>query len=100
MSSKQSKERCVGDYPAVWRFTYNHKIRLGQSNGFGEVETVGWLDGQEHFDVVAVTPELAQASFQKNFGHQLKYPDDSNYAVRLVSGPEFICYVDSTVVLQ
>lgn len=86
MSDKASKERCCGDYPALWRIKYNFDQRIVRSvDGTGEVETVGMQVAQGQYDVVALTPGLARETFLKHGPYQ---PKDA-------SEPEFVCYVDA-----
>ena len=97
MSTKESKEHFSGDYLAVWRVTYDHGVRLVHSE-MNEVVTDGWKRGQSNYDVVAVTAELAEAAFIKEYGRRMQYKEDDNYGVKKLSGPEFICYVDAAAV--
>jgi len=96
MSTKESKERCAGDYPAVWRFTYDHGVRIVHSE-CNEVVTDGWTRGQSNFDVLALTPALAEAAWEKEFGNRSRYAEGDNFGVKKLSGPEFICYLDATI---
>lgn len=105
MSDRESKENCVGDFYAVWRFTYawDQDIRWSVP-GTGETEKVGTERVTSFFDVLAVSPELATAAYEKEFGWKLKPPapesglKTSNFDNhRLISGPLFICYVDATI---
>lgn len=89
MSTLESKDRCCGDYPALWRFVYDQVVPVVRSvYGTGEVETVGHTIQETHFDVVALTKELAAATFNA---------DHPPARCKLRSGPDFICYVDRFV---
>jgi|SRR5579864_5491349 len=105
MSDKASKDNCSGDYPAVWRFTYNYNQQIRRSVPFtGETEKIGEQRVQQFYDVIAITPELARAAYDKEFGWKFKKPiqppdrDDANYDKHeLVAGPDFVCYVDAFI---
>lgn len=90
MSDLQSKERCSGRYPALWRFVYSHEVNERQFDaGTGDNENTGrtlTIEGQ--YDVVALGEGLAIEAFK------IDYPA-SVYALR--SGPTFVCYVDAIV---
>lgn len=87
MSDKASKERCCGDYPALWRIKYQFNQRIVRSvYGTGEVETVGMQLADAQYDVVALTPGLANEAFKKHVYEPISPAE-----------PEFVCYVDSIV---
>lgn len=88
MSTKESKDRCVGEYPALWRFTYTHEVpvRVADDTGDSEFSHMETVHGQ--FDVMALTPGLAVEAFKIN------HPA-TNYALK--EGPTFVCYVDAVV---
>lgn len=94
VSATDSKENCVGDYYGVYRFTYTYMQPIGRSVwGTGEVETIGHQLATAYFDVLAVSPALAKAAYDKQFGLHLANHDEHT----LISGPELLCYVDSMV---
>lgn len=98
MSTKESKEGCCGDYPALWRIAYNFTQDIVQSVPFtGEVERVGSQKASEFFDVIAVTPELALAAWAKEYGRREQYKEGDRFGVKRTAEPEFICYVDAQI---
>lgn len=90
MSTRESKERCAGEYMALYRFHFSHESSERVFDpGTGDNEITGrMLTHEGQYDVVALTQVLAAAAFH------LKFPA-SIYT--LLSGPEFICYVDGVV---
>lgn len=95
MSDKTSKENCTADYPAIWRFTFSYLQRVGHSVwGTGEVETIGHQRASGQFDVMAVNEEFARAAYNEEYGWKEQHGYDEH---KLISGPEFICYVDYIV---
>lgn len=98
MSTKESKDRCTGEYPAVWRIAYRFTQDIVQSVAFtGEVERVGTQQAHEFFDVIATTPALALAAWTHEYGRREEYPDGDRFGVRRLGAPEFICYVDYSI---
>jgi hypothetical protein len=98
MSTKESKDRCVGDYPAMWRIPYRFTQDIVQSTyGTGEVERIGSQEAKEFFDVVAVTPALALAAWEKEYGHRENRKDGERFGVWRLDDPKFVCYVDAFV---
>lgn len=89
MSEVNSKDNCVGEYPALWRIMYSHQVPVRVPSGpngdtdFSHMETRA---GQ--FDVIALTDELAQAAFVA--GHP------PTLYTRLTN-PEKLCYIDAAV---
>lgn len=86
MSAKESRANCVGDYPALHRFTYTHEV---PERGGDDGDTfLGMRTVHGQYDVVAMSPGLAIEAFK------LDHPA-SIYALK--DGPTFICYVDALV---
>lgn len=87
MSDLKSKDRCVGVYPALWRFNYTHNVPVRTSigaTGDTEFSHMELMHGQ--FDVVADDESFAIVTFLA------KRP--ANIYTR-TSGPEKLCYVDA-----
>jgi hypothetical protein len=98
MSDLKSKERCTGaTYPAVWRFIFSYQAQVRVPDGYMDSKFSHYEPAQDQYDVVAVTQELAKTAYDHKFGWRFK-PGAENYDKHeLISGPEFICYVDDFV---
>lgn len=96
MSTKESKERCSGEYPALWRVAYKFTQQVRRSvPGTGETELVGHQLADGQYDVVAMSAAFAMATFCANcpvFSGDL--------AAGTVKDPEFIAYVDAITLTQ
>lgn len=97
MSTKQSKERCSGSYPALWRikFQFTQQIRASVY-GTGETEKVGEQLAVYEYDVVSITPEMAMLTLTENC--PIYAPGNKDFKV--LGPPEFICFVDAITLTQ
>ncbi len=104
MSTKESRESSgtndyITDYRGVWRFIYETQQRMVHSE-WNEVVTDGWRPITLQFDVLAANEDLAKAAWRRRYGFREAYPPDDHYSVKLVSGPELICYIDAEITVH
>lgn len=98
MSTKESKDHCSGDYPALWRIPYNYTQDIIRRVPYTKkVERIGSRKASEFFDVVAITPALALAAWDKEYGYREKYKEGDRFGVKREGEPTFICYVDACI---
>lgn len=95
MSTKESKVRCSGEYPALWRIRYKFEQDIRRSvEGTGETESVGKQVADGEFDCVAMSAPFAMATFLANcpvyVGDLRGTPAD----------PEFVAYIDAITLTQ
>lgn len=96
MSTKDSKERCIGEYLALWRIAYKFNQQVRRSvPGTGETELIGYRLADGQYDVVATSAAFATATFCANCP---VYSGD--LAAETVRDPEFIAYVDAITLTQ
>lgn len=97
MSTKESKERSSGSYPALWRikFMFTQQIRASVP-GTGETEKVGEQLAVYEYDVVSRSPEMAMLTLTENC--PIYAP--SNKGFKILGPPEFICYIDAITLTQ
>ena len=100
------------NYRIVWRFAYEYQARLAHCEA-NEVVTDGWEPGHiEYFDVIAATPELARAAWQKENGHRAITADMpmeqraaiekgmGHFTIKLLSGPDALCLLDKEILIR
>jgi hypothetical protein len=69
MSDLKSIERCAGDYPIVWEFTYTDRVQHRTATAGGmDSEFSHWEEGVAFTaHIVAITEPLARAAFHHLF---------------------------------